>query len=205
MINIRPEGSALDILSAGSSLDILPEGAALGPSIETLLDRAFGPGRTAKTSYRYREGVAPLSHLCFTAFTDGALTGTVRHWPLRLSGPRGAPLTVALLGPIAVDPALRIGGIGGNLMRHAIAEAKRSGTDMIILVGDPAYYSRFGFRSASHFGVMMPDEAASRVQALPLTAQAAALRDGGLVLPAGELVGVSAPALLRQGPIVRAA
>jgi predicted N-acetyltransferase YhbS len=194
-----------DALGTTEMIDILPEGAALGPSIETLLDRAFGPNRTAKTSYRYRESVAPLPHLCFTAFTDGVLTGTVRHWPLRLSGTEGAALTVVLLGPIAVDPALRIGGIGGNLMRHAIAEAQRTGTDMIILVGDPAYYTRFGFRPASNFGVMMPDESAPRVQALPLTAQAAAMRDGGLVLPASGLVGVTTPALLRRSSVVRAA
>ncbi|MBK1663822.1 GNAT family N-acetyltransferase [Rhodospirillum rubrum] len=177
--------------------NILPEGPALGPSIETLLDRAFGPGRTAKVSYRYRQGVAPLPELCFTAFTDGALSGTVRHWPVTLSGGHGlglggtglAPaLSVVLLGPIAVDPALRIGGIGGRLMRHAIVEAAAGGVDMIVLVGDPAYYRRFGFRAASAFGIVMPEENAARVQALPLTARANALRDGGLVLPANGLV-----------------
>jgi predicted N-acetyltransferase YhbS len=186
-------------------LNILHEGPALGPSIETLLDRAFGPGRTAKTSYRYREGVAPLSHLCFTAYTDGVLTGTVRHWPLRLSGSEGAALNVVLLGPIAVDPALRIGGIGAALMRHAIGEAARGGADMIVLVGDPAYYTRFGFLSAARFGIVMPDENAARVQALPLTPRAAAMRDGGLVLPASDLVAQSTQDWVRPGRIIRAA
>ncbi|GEO80395.1 GNAT family N-acetyltransferase [Pararhodospirillum oryzae] len=158
-------------------------------SIETLLDQAFGPGRTAKTSYRYRDGVAPLAPLCFTALIDHALAGTVRHWPVTLSGgdALGQPLNTVLLGPIAVDPALKAMGIGAALMHHALGEARRLGVDMVVLVGDPAYYSRFGFRAAAAFGIVMPHETAHRVQALPLSARAAQTTQGGVILPASTL------------------
>jgi hypothetical protein len=50
-----------------------------------------------------------------------------------------------LLGPLAVEPSVKGGGIGSALMRHAIAEATRLGHRAILLVGDEAYYRRFGF------------------------------------------------------------
>ncbi len=170
----------------------------LEPAIETLLDRAFGPGRTVKTSYRYRDGVAPLPHLCFTAFRDGSLAGTVRHWPIALAN---CPLDVVLLGPIAVDPMLQVGGIGAHLMQQAINEATNAGHDMILLVGAPAYYRRFGFRPAAEFGIVMPDEQAERVQALPLSTRAVQEKAGGLILPRRDLV---LPARVRRsaGPLI---
>lgn len=172
-------------------ITIHPETPALGPSIETLLDRAFGPGRTAKTSYRYRDGIAPLPGLCFTATQggpDAPLAGTVRHWPLTLVGGTGPDLKAVLLGPIAVDPTLKATGIGSRLMTWAIDEVKAQGGDVIVLVGDPVYYSRFGFQPAARFGIVMPDEAAHRVQVLPLTARAAQTRCGGIVSRADSLV-----------------
>ncbi|MBE1236437.1 N-acetyltransferase [Phaeovibrio sulfidiphilus] len=153
-------------------------------AIEALLDVAFGTDRHRKISYRYREAIAPVSSLCFTAHSEpgGALVGTVRNWPVFLVGGTGAPLNTILLGPIAIDPPLKALGIGGMLMRHAIAAARAQGVDMIVLVGDSAYYERFGFVSAGDFGIVMPDEAPHRVLALPLSAAAArSTRSGVLV------------------------
>jgi predicted N-acetyltransferase YhbS len=61
-----------------------------------------------------------------------------------------------LLGPLAVDLACKSGGIGSALMRHAIAEAGRLGHAAILLVGDAAYYDRFGFSAALTTGLSMP-------------------------------------------------
>lgn len=186
---------APDLPSPVSEPRLAVEDPALAPAIEALLDRAFGPGRRAKTSYRYRQGVAPLARLCFTAHLDGALIGTLRHWPVRLSGlddgdrrAGPAPLapSVVLLGPIAVDPARQTAGIGRRLMTHGLAEAARHGVDLVLLVGDSGYYERFGFGPAADWGIAMPGEAAARVLARPLTARAATLTRGGVILPATD-------------------
>ena len=61
-----------------------------------------------------------------------------------------------LLGPLAVDPALKGSGVGSQLMRHAIAETRRLGHGAIILVGDAPYYARFGFSADRTDALAMP-------------------------------------------------
>jgi len=61
-----------------------------------------------------------------------------------------------LLGPLAVDPAHEGKGIGGMLMRAAIEEAKNRGHGAILLVGDAAYYERFGFFASRTQHLVMP-------------------------------------------------
>ena len=56
--------------------------------------------------------------------------------------PISAPFPALALAPVAVHPALHGRGIGSALIRAAIAA--RPGYSLILL-GDPAYYSRFGF------------------------------------------------------------
>src|SRR5690625_8043669 len=56
-----------------------------GPEVEWLLDLAFAPGRTALSSYRLREGVAPVAELCTVARDDyDALAGCIRYWPVQI-------------------------------------------------------------------------------------------------------------------------
>lgn len=114
---------------------------------EALLDRAMGPLRKRKASERLRRGRVPAIALA-ARDTDGALCGTVRLWPIEAGG-----RPALLLGPLAVDPASEGQGIGSALMRQAIAQAAISGHGAIILVGDPEYYSRFGF-SAERTGLL---------------------------------------------------
>lgn len=49
------------------------------------------------------------------------------------------------LGPISVRPHLQRSGIGTALIKHGLAELKRKGALGCVLIGDPAYYGRFGF------------------------------------------------------------
>ncbi|WP_421989486.1 GNAT family N-acetyltransferase [Qipengyuania sp.] len=49
------------------------------------------------------------------------------------------------LGPIAVLPSLQRQGVGLRLMQRAIADMRMRGARGIVLLGDPAYYQRFGF------------------------------------------------------------
>jgi len=49
------------------------------------------------------------------------------------------------LGPISVHPALQRRGIGRALMQRGLAELRSIGANGCVLVGDPAFYIRFGF------------------------------------------------------------
>jgi putative acetyltransferase len=53
------------------------------------------------------------------------------------------------LGPISVLPELQKQGIGKSLMREGLSLLKTLGAKGCVLVGDPGYYERFGFRSLS--------------------------------------------------------
>jgi len=111
------------------------------PAIERLLDAAFGEARRHKTCQRLRDGRTPLRHLSLVALERGTLVGTVRLWPV-MAGRR----RTLLLGPLAVDPASRDEGIGSALMAEALRRARGAGEKSVILVGDEAYYGRFGFK-----------------------------------------------------------
>jgi putative acetyltransferase len=49
------------------------------------------------------------------------------------------------LGPISVEPDLQRRGIGRALMERGLAELRKIGANGCVLVGDPAFYIRFGF------------------------------------------------------------
>jgi predicted N-acetyltransferase YhbS len=155
-------------------LTLSDEGPEDGPQIEALLDRAFGPGRRAKTSYRYREGVAPLAELCMVAREAGALVGAIGFWPVRL-GSRPA----LLLGPLAIEPTRQNQGIGRALTEASLARAEAAGWRLVFLVGDPLYYARYGF-SVAPGNIVMPGESPARLQYRTL-AGAALPTEGGVL------------------------
>ncbi len=129
-----------------------------GPEIEPLLDRAFGTDRHARPSYRLREGIEPVHSLCLVAEDEGRILGAIRHWPVRI-GTTGSAL---LLGPIAVDPPQEGRGIGGLLIRTALDAAAAQGHRVVVAVGALSYLGRFGFASATRYGITLPGLTDSR-------------------------------------------
>jgi len=55
------------------------------------------------------------------------------------------------LGPISVLPSYQRQGVGKALMHEGLRLLKETGANGCVLVGDPAYYQRFGFRSVPEF------------------------------------------------------
>lgn len=121
---------------------------------EALLDAAYGPARFAKTSERLREGRQPALRLSLVAVDGGQIVGTVRLWHVT-AGPVQPAL---LLGPLAVHPEHRCRGIGSALVRRAIARARLAGHHAVLLIGDAAYYGRFGFTAAQTGRLWMPGQ-----------------------------------------------
>lgn len=131
-------------------IELRPESEADWWEVEALYDLCFAPGREALSSYRLRDGVAPLAGLSRVARdSDGILAGAIRFWPVRVGG-----AAALLLGPIAVHPTRQGEGLGGALIRDALQAARESGWERVMLVGDAPYYGRFGFVRLS--GVNMP-------------------------------------------------
>ncbi len=63
---------------------------------------------------------------------------------------------VLLLAPLAIAPARQRQGVGTVLVRFALDRARDAGEDAVLVLGDPAYYSRFGFVAAAPRGIEAP-------------------------------------------------
>ena len=134
-------------------LHIRQENPSEAGAREALLDAAYGPVRFTKPSQRLRAGRAPARGLSFVAVEDdGRMIGSVRLWEVAV----GSDRTALLLGPLAVHPDHRQQGIGGALMRHAMRIAARRHHAAVLLVGDPAYYGRFGFTAEKTGKLWLP-------------------------------------------------
>lgn len=68
------------------------------------------------------------------------------------------------LGPISVIPELQGQGIGSLLMKEALQRLRETGAAGCVLVGEPAYYSRFGFKAESE--IVLPDVPPEYIQVL---------------------------------------
>jgi predicted N-acetyltransferase YhbS len=133
------------------SLIIRPEASADADAIERLHERAFGPGRFARTAYRIREGAPHLLDLSFTALVGTLLVGSVRLTPVRAGEQPGL-----ILGPLTVDPAFENRGIGAALIQRALDAACEAGHALVLLVGDEPYYARLGFKRVPPGQLVMP-------------------------------------------------
>jgi predicted N-acetyltransferase YhbS len=133
------------------SIDIFPETAADALSIEKLHERAFGPGRFARTAFRLREGEGVNYACSFVARVGTFLVGSVRLSPITIGA-----TPALLLGPLTVEPAFTSRGIGTALVNAALDNAREHGHRLVLLVGDEPYYARAGFRRVPLGQVDMP-------------------------------------------------
>ena len=148
---------------------IRPECADDYAAIYDVTKRAFAPmpfsdGDEQELIGRFRDaGVLALS---LVAEMDGAVVGQITLTPaFAADGSAGW----FALGPIAVAPENQSARIGGNLIDAAIAWLREQEAAGCVLVGNPAYYSRFGFES---YPALAPEgEPAEYYQILPLRVQ----------------------------------
>ncbi|THA25857.1 N-acetyltransferase [Streptomyces sp. RKND-216] len=85
---------------------------------------------------------------------QGAVSGHVVCTRGRL-----AEVPVLGLGPLSVHPKHQRTGVGSALVHAVLGAADALGEPLVALLGDPAYYGRFGFRPATEYGIAPPDPA----------------------------------------------
>jgi putative acetyltransferase len=93
--------------------------------------------------------------LSLVAVRKVEIVGHIAFTPCRIDVQRPE---IALLGPLAVASAMQRKGIGSALIREGLRQLERSGFSRVQVLGDPAYYGRFGF---------LPDYAVSAPYELP--------------------------------------
>lgn len=122
-----------------------------------------------------------VPELALVAEDDGDVVGQVMFTESRVEG---ADATILILSPLAVRPDRQRQGVGSALVREGLRVADERRFPLVIVEGDPRYYSRFGFRRALELGLERPHEQIPEVafQALPLAAYDPGL-DGRVVYP----------------------
>ena len=107
-----------------------------------------------------------IPELSFTALKEA---GPVGH--VTASRATVAASSVVAVGPIGVLPEDQGVGIGSALMNALLTAADAADVPMVVLLGSPQYYGRFGFSPAQELGVMSPEPRwGDAFQARPLTA-----------------------------------
>lgn len=141
--------------------------------------RPAHPGEAAEIAALIDEAFRDTAHACgfegevflalrradalvvsLVAEVDGVLVGQVAASPLSLDGAPGW----AGIGPLAVRPGTRGHGVGTRLMAACLAALEEAGFKGAVLVGDPAYYGRFGFSARP--GLIFPGAPAENVLGL---------------------------------------
>ncbi|WP_374643261.1 GNAT family N-acetyltransferase [Tabrizicola sp.] len=80
--------------------------------------------------------------LSLVAEADGRIVGHVAFSPVTIAG---EDIGWSGLGPVSVLPQIQGKGIGGALIRNGLSRIRSEGWKGCVVVGDPAYYQRFGF------------------------------------------------------------
>jgi predicted N-acetyltransferase YhbS len=126
---------------------IRPEGPDDADTIEAVVITAFESGPVSSGTEQFIVRALRCSghlSLSLVAETDGRVVGHIAASPVTLNPPATGWYG---LGPLAVLPARQRQGIGSQLVQRCLAELRATGARGCMLVGDPAYYGRFGFRA----------------------------------------------------------
>lgn len=128
--------------------------------IRHIHEEAFGQEAEGELIGKLRNrGVLTIS---LVALYDSRLVGHIAFSPAEVKSDCSSFKAIAL-GPMAVLPAFQGKGIGSQLVRVGLEECRRLGHEIVVLVGHPDYYPRFGFALASPKGIEcefeVPDEA----------------------------------------------
>ncbi len=114
------------------------EGAAFNRDAEADLTRALlsDPSAEPRLSLIAHVNGQPAGHILFTK-------GTLTNHP---------EVTLSFLAPLAVVPKYQRKGIGGALIKKSLELLTEANVDLVVLLGHPAYYPRFGFQPAFKLG-----------------------------------------------------
>jgi putative acetyltransferase len=157
------------IASAVGGIAIRMETAADAPTIRAVLQAAFAGDAEAELLVQLRKDGDLLGGLV----AENAGNGTVGYVAfVRLAvevGPAAKP--AAGLAPLAVTPTEQRRGIGSALVLEGLEQLKLRGEQVVFVLGDPAFYSRFGFCAGAAAAFASP-YAGPHFMALPFTTDA---------------------------------
>jgi putative acetyltransferase len=170
---------------------VRPERGHDHPAVRAIHARAFGREDEARLVDRLRGAVDPQVSL--VALIDGRVVGHIFLAPVAIRG-EGGETDAFALAPLGVDPDFQNRGVGSALVRAGLEAAGDLGERVIFVLGEPAFYGRFGFEPASGRGLRFPSPVPEEAfMVLELEAGALEGRRGEVIYPAAFSELSSAP------------
>jgi putative acetyltransferase len=169
---------------------VRPEEAEHAVGVYQVEESAFKRKAEADLCVQLRKrGAVTLS---LVALEEGEVVGHVLFSPVAIR-PEGLGEDFAAvgMGPVAVLPGRQRQGIGSRLIRAGLEEIRQQGHTAVVVLGDPHYYSRFGFEPASRYGIRFEDPNVPAEDFMALELRRGALQDhSGVTCYAEEFKGV---------------
>jgi putative acetyltransferase len=136
-------------------LIVRPETPADCDPIDRVVEAAFGRPQEARLVRALRDSKHYVAELALVAEEAGEVVGHIMfsYVTLRNDDEERRALCLA---PVSVTPDRQRDGIGSALIEAGLKRADDRGEPLVVLLGHPAYYPRFGFRPASELGISPP-------------------------------------------------
>lgn len=128
-------------------------------AVRRVNELAFGRPQEAALVDALRVSAHPS--LSLVALGEGRIVGHIFFSPVTIEAGESARDAFGL-GPMAVLPECQGRGVGSRLVREGLEECLRRGHEVVVVLGHPEFYPRFGFRPAKEKGLAcefpVPDE-----------------------------------------------
>ena len=136
------------------STTIRPHRAEDAMAVREVHLRAFeGRGEEALlVELLHTADAAPVSLVAAT-YPEGRVVGHILFSPVQVDGRGSDPPMMVGLAPVGVLPEHQGSGIGSRLIREGLQACREAGYGAAVVLGEPGYYSRFGFEQASGKGL----------------------------------------------------
>ena len=149
-----------------SQITIRDETARDLEAIYSVNEQAFETNAEAELVDLLRmRGKAVIS---LVAEVDGEIVGHILFSPVSIE-PAVAKWNALGLAPLGVVPSYQRQGIGKALVKVGLERSKQLGIALVVVLGHPSYYPKFGFKKASEYGLANEYQADDAFMAIELT------------------------------------
>lgn len=153
-----------------AAIIVRPETPDDYPAVRAALTLAFPDEDVAGLTETLRTVPGYTPQLSLAAIADGAVVGHILFTAIHIETPAGDAAAL-MLGPLGVVPNRQNQGIGTRLVREGLEACRKLGHRIVMVIGHPGYYPRFGFVQASMRGITMKygelDEAKMVMELVP--------------------------------------
>ena len=104
--------------------------------------------------HNLRDDESFLENLAYVIEEDGKIVGHINYSRGTISYESGI-VPAVVLGPLAIKKSCQNHGLGSKLIDYTLQIAQGDDIPFVLVIGDENYYSRFGFVSASKYGLYL--------------------------------------------------